>query len=105
LIAGWVSASTREIGIRVALGAGVRSIYRLVLGRGLRLACAGVAAGLLLALAATRFLASMLFGVSAWDPGVFSAATALVLIASLLAAWIPARRALAIDPVAALRAD
>ena len=105
LIAGWVTASTREIGVRVALGAGIGSIYRLVLGRGLRLACAGVVLGILLALAATRFLGAMLFGVGAWDPGVFAGAAALVLIASVLAAWIPARRALAIDPAAALRAD
>jgi putative ABC transport system permease protein len=105
LIAGWVAASTREIGVRVALGAGIGSVYRLVLGRGLRLACAGVVVGLLLALAATRFLGAMLFGVSAWDPSVFAGAAALVLIAALLAAWIPARRALAIDPAAALRAD
>ena len=105
LIAGWVTASTREIGVRVALGAGIGSIYRLVLGRGLRLACAGVVLGILLALGATRLLGAMLFGVGAWDPGVFAGAAALVLIASALAAWIPARRALAIDPAAALRAD
>jgi predicted permease len=105
LIAGWIAASTREIGVRLALGAGIGSIYRLVLGRGLRLACAGVVLGLLLALAAARFLGAMLFGVSAWDPGVFAGAAALVLIASVVAAWIPARRALAIDPAAALRAD
>ena len=105
LIAGWVSASTREIGVRLALGAGRGAIYRLVLARGLRLACAGVLIGIMLALAGTRVLGSMLFAVGMWDPGVFAGAALLVLTASVLAAWIPARRALAIDPAAALKAD
>jgi putative ABC transport system permease protein len=105
LIAGWVSASTREIGVRLALGAGRGAIYRLVLARGLRLACAGVLIGIMLALAGTRVLGSMLFGVGMRDPWVFAGAALLVLTASVLAAWIPARRALAIDPAAALKAD
>ena len=94
---------TREIGIRMAIGAGSRAILTLFLGKGAAVVAAGVAGGLLGALALTRTLRSLLFEVSPSDPIVFASVTAALSGVALLAAWLPARRAARLEPMAALR--
>ena len=96
---------TREIGIRMAIGASSRAILSLLLGKGFVMVAAGVAAGLLGALALTRALRTLLFEVSPSDPVVFIAVTAALATIAMLAAWVPARRATRLEPVAALRED
>ncbi|MFZ0883973.1 MAG: FtsX-like permease family protein, partial [Candidatus Acidiferrales bacterium] len=98
-----VSQRIREIGIRVALGAQRRHVLELVVGHGLRLALLGVAVGALAAAAVTRGMGSLLFGVSATDPLTFAIVMLLVAIVAALAAYIPARRAMRVDPMVALR--
>jgi predicted permease len=98
-----VAQRTFEIGIRVAFGANRRRILGMVLGHACRLAGAGLLLGVLLSLAATRLLASMLFGVKPADPLTLLCACALILATAALAAWMPARRAAAVEPMAALR--
>jgi putative ABC transport system permease protein len=98
-----VAQQTREIGIRMALGANPGKVLRLVLGRGLRLAGAGTLIGVLAALMLTQFLNSLLFGVSATDPLTFAAVAGLLLLVALLACYVPARRAMRVDPMVALR--
>jgi putative ABC transport system permease protein len=98
-----VSRRTREIGLRVALGAAGGRIAAMVVGRAVLLAVAGVAIGITGSLALTRLLGSMLFGVSATDPVVFAAASVFLVALSALAAYIPARRASRVDPLVALR--
>lgn len=105
VVAYGVSQRTREIGVRVALGAEPKAVVRLVVGGGLRLAAAGVAIGAVLAAAATRVLESMLYGVSPTDPLTFGTAALLVTAIALVASYVPARRALRVDPAEALRAD
>jgi putative ABC transport system permease protein len=103
VIAYFVVQHTAEIGVRVALGASVVDVVTLVAGRGVRLTLIGIALGVGTALAATRFVASQLYGVSDGDPLTFAgAATAMILLA-LAASDIPARRAARLDPVTALR--
>jgi putative ABC transport system permease protein len=104
-IAYTVSQRTREIGIRIALGASSRAVSQLVLADGLRLAVAGLAAGALIAAAATRTLSSLLYGVEPTDPPTFAAIALLVAAITLAASWLPARRAVRVDPVDALRAE
>jgi len=99
-----VSQRRQEIGLRLALGAGPQSVLRMVLGQSLRLALAGVAAGILISLGATRFIATLLYG-SATDAPSFLAASGIVVAAALAASYLPARRATRIDPVIALRAE
>jgi putative ABC transport system permease protein len=94
---------TREIGVRVAVGAQQRDIFQLVLGQGLRLTLLGLAIGLALSFALTRFLRSMLFGVTATDAVTFLFVAALLCLVSLAACIIPARRAMRVDPISALR--
>ena len=105
VVAYLVGQRTQEIGIRIALGAERRQVMVLILGQGLRMTIAGVALGALLASSLSRLMSSQLFGVSDRDPLTF-AAVALVLIAvALIACWLPARRAMRVDPVVALRSQ
>jgi putative ABC transport system permease protein len=98
-----VSRRTREIGVRVALGAGSGDVLRLILGQGLRTIFLGVAIGIAGSLALTRSVESLLFGVTATDPLTFGGVTLLLVGAGLLACYIPARRAMRVDPLIALR--
>ncbi len=98
-----VAQRTNEIGIRIALGAASRDVLRMVVGHGAVLACAGVAAGLVAALAVTRVLSSLLFGVSAVDPYVFGATAIVLAVVAVVASYVPARRAARIDPAISLR--
>jgi putative ABC transport system permease protein len=100
-----VSQRTREIGIRMALGAQVRDVLKLVLRQGLKLVLLGVALGTAASLLATRLVKSLLLGVSATDPLTFVAIAALLTLVAMLACWIPARRAAKVDPMVALRTE
>ncbi|MBI1759846.1 MAG: ABC transporter permease [Acidobacteria bacterium] len=100
-----VAQRTNEIGIRIALGAQAADIFKLVLGQGARLIVGGIVIGLLGALALTKVMQSLLYGVSASDLLTFAAITTLISCVALLACWIPARRATKVDPMIALRCE
>jgi ABC-type antimicrobial peptide transport system permease subunit len=103
VIAYSVSQRTREIGIRVALGAGRRHVLRLVLNEGMLVISAGLAIGLVASSLLTRFLASLLFGVSPTDPLTFACVAFLLAVVALAACYVPARRAIRVDPMVALK--
>jgi len=105
VIAYAVSHRTREIGIRIALGAQAGEIRRMFVGRGMILALVGLGLGLVAALGMTRLMSSVLFGVTALDPIAYAAAASLLIAASVFASYFPARRATTVDPVEALRAE
>lgn len=100
-----VSQRRREIGVRLALGAPPREVLLMVMTRGLGLAGTGVAIGLVGALALTRLMQSILFGVTATDPMTFVGVAVVLLLVAVLASWLPAHRAMRVDPLIALRAD
>jgi predicted permease len=98
-----VTRRTQEIGIRMALGAQRSDVLHLIVGEGARLAVLGVAVGIVASLAITRLLSTLLFGVSATDPITFAGVAVLLSVAALLASYLPARRAMRLDPNTALR--
>jgi putative ABC transport system permease protein len=100
-----VSQRTREIGIRMALGAARRDVLNLIVRQGMLLTSAGVVVGILASLGVTRLLSNLLFGVSATDISTFVALSLLLALIALFACWLPARRASSVDPMIALRAE
>jgi putative ABC transport system permease protein len=100
-----VSQRTREIGVRMALGASGASVTRMVVGQGVGLAGIGVVAGLIIAFWASRLMDSLLYGVSSQDPVTYGLVGATLLVVAALASWLPARRAAAVDPATALRQE
>ena len=98
-----VGQRKREIGVRMALGAQRRDISRMVLREGLAVTLTGVAIGLACALAVTRLMLALLYGVSPTDPATFAAVPLLLAAVALLASWMPARRAAAVEPLEAIR--
>jgi ABC-type antimicrobial peptide transport system permease subunit len=100
-----VTLRTRELGVRIALGAEPRAVARMITAQGLVLTGAGIAGGLVLFALVARFLKSFLFGVATADPVTLGAATLALIAISALASWIPARRAALVDPAGALRAE
>lgn len=100
-----VAQRTREIGVRMALGAAPGDVLRLVLAQGGKLAVAGIVCGLIGSYLLTQFLRALLYGVTPTDPLTFAAVALLLLATALLACWVPARRASQVDPIVALRAE
>ena len=100
-----VSQRTREIGVRVALGAQRTNVLSLIVGQGALLAAVGIGLGLVGAVGVTRFLRAMLFGVSPFDPLSFVAVTLVLSMIAFLASYLPARRAARVDPIEALRQE
>jgi putative ABC transport system permease protein len=100
-----VSQGTREIGIRMALGATQRVVFKLIVKQGMMLALCGVAFGLVAAVGVARLISGLLFGVKATDPLTFALITVLLTLAALFACYIPARRAARIDPMISLRSE
>jgi ABC-type antimicrobial peptide transport system permease subunit len=105
VIGQWVGQRTREIGVRMALGADAGRVRTMVVLQGVRLCLLGLGGGVLAALALTRLLASQLFGVSPTDPATYVALAAIILTVAVAASLVPALRATRVDPMVALRAD
>jgi ABC-type antimicrobial peptide transport system permease subunit len=105
IVAHSVAERRREIGIRLALGARPRSLLRQVVQSALGLAVAGAAIGVISAFGLTRFLGSLLFGVEPTDAATFASMAALLMAIAVMAAWLPARRVMRVDPVTALREE
>ena len=100
-----VAQRTREIGIRLALGAQRADVFRLIVGGGMKLIAAGIVLGVVCALGLTRLLGSLLYGVGAGDPATFGAVVGLLVVVALAANYLPARRAARVDPLASLREE
>ena len=100
-----VAGRTREIGLRMALGAQLSDVQKLILKQGMFLAAIGSLGGLMVALGGARMMKSLLYGVSSSDPITFACVALLLLNVALLACWIPARRASRVEPMIALRAE
>jgi len=100
-----VARRTREIGIRMALGAQAGAVLRMIMGEGSVMLFSVVAIGLVLAIVTARILSGILYGVGALDPVAFTVAPLVLVIAALIATWLPARRATQINPIQALRAE
>jgi ABC-type antimicrobial peptide transport system permease subunit len=100
-----VSQRANEIGIRMALGARPEQVLRMVLAEASWMAVPGLLAGVGGALALGRLIASMLYGLEAWDPLTFAGSTMLLIVVALAASWVPARRAAGVDPMRALRQE
>jgi ABC-type antimicrobial peptide transport system permease subunit len=105
VMASSVAQRTREIGIRMALGAGRRDVLRLALSQGMRFVLLGVVFGTAASLAVTRLMKSLLFGLSATDPVTYGGVAVLLATVALLACWIPARRSTKVDPMVALQRE
>jgi putative ABC transport system permease protein len=100
-----VTQRTQEIGIRLALGATPVNVRHMVVGTSVRLASVGVAIGVGLAIVAARFISTLLFGIEPTDPTTLGVVAVVLLATAAFAAWVPARRATAVDPMIALRAE
>jgi ABC-type antimicrobial peptide transport system permease subunit len=100
-----VSQRTREIGIRMALGAHSMEVQRLILGNGLRLSLAGLALGVVGSLALTKIMSALLYGMSPLDVPTYVAVGAVLVVVTLVACWSPARRAARVDPMVAIRSE
>lgn len=103
ILSGGVAERTREIGVRAAFGASPRNILRLIMEQGMALAAIGVAIGIAGALAASRLLVTLLFGVTPLDPLTYAGVTLLLLSVAAIACYLPARRAMRLNPISALR--
>ena len=99
----FVALQTREIGIRLALGAPNIQVLRMVFGKGMRVALLGIALGLVMAVGVARAIAAMIYGVQAAEVGIFAACSIFLLCVIALASYVPARRAMNVDPLEALR--
>jgi putative ABC transport system permease protein len=100
-----VSQRRQEIGVRMALGAGRADVLRLVIGQGIRLAALGIGAGVFAALGVTQFIKTLLYNVTASDPASFGLVAVFLAIVAVIASYVPARRAMGVDPIVALRND
>ena len=100
-----VGERTREIGVRMALGAQRADVLRLILGQGAKMALAGVALGIVLSLALTRLMSAQLYGVTPHDPVTFAVVGVVLIVVALAACWLPAQRAASVDPMECLRAE
>jgi putative ABC transport system permease protein len=105
VISSLVRQRTREIGIRLAFGAADHSIMRLIVGQGLVLAGLGIALGLVAAFGVTRVMGNLLFGVTATDPITFGVLAVLLVVVTTAACYLPAKRAMDVDPMVALKSD
>jgi putative ABC transport system permease protein len=100
-----VSQRTRELGIRRALGAQSRDVLRLVIVQGMKLTALGIVLGLVMSFVLARLINSLLFGITAYDPATFSLMCVVLISVGLLACYLPARRAMGVDPITALRIE